>query len=147
MIDDNLLLFIEPQLEPSDIPFIDEATKIMAQQLRYGVQGSQILKGEYPFNENNPLCPLVEMPWNDKYDFMLFNGWLGFHDCSCGVKSKAHNFLLPGGEIVNSLCVHYLAFHREEVPDWQIEKVLSMRWGVEPTDKELAWPPRKESNV
>jgi hypothetical protein len=40
----------------------------------------------------------------------------GIHVCFCGACSSNCNYYLPSGEMTNSLCVHYVAHHREEVP-------------------------------
>jgi len=62
----------------------------------------------------------------------------GFHLCSCGAKSSNCDYTLPGGDKTNSLCVHYLAFHRNEVPISQLEKVRHLTFGeAEPTKEEL----------
>ena len=33
------------------------------------------------------------------------------------------DFLLPNGLVTNSLCVHYLAYHRDEVPPSELAKI------------------------
>lgn len=64
--------------------------------------------------------------------------WRGFHMCACGAASNNKDYVLPNGDKTNSLCVHYLAFHRDEVPASQLEKVQRLNSGeAEPTDKEL----------
>jgi len=68
----------------------------------------------------------------------------GFHMCACGVCSDNCNHTLPNGESTNSLCVHYLAFHRAKVPEEQLEKVRQLDCGEEePTLNELH-PPRRQ---
>lgn len=64
--------------------------------------------------------------------------WRGWHTCACGANSVNHDFVLPNGEQTNSLCVHYLAYHRDEVPAAQLQKVSMLNCGEEdPNDKEL----------
>jgi len=53
--------------------------------------------------------------------------WRGFHMCACGKNSTNHNYKLENGMIVNSLCVHYMRFHRDEVPQSEIDKVISLK--------------------
>ncbi len=66
----------------------------------------------------------------------------GVHRCACGVWSDNRHYWVDG-VLTNSLCVHYLAFHRQEVPMEELVKVKALRSGEEhPTDKELAWPRR-----
>jgi len=71
-------------------------------------------------------------------------GYKGIHGCTgngCGALSSNLDYMLPNGLLTNSLCVHYLAFHRDEVPESEMAKVRELYFGeVEPTDKELAAP-------
>lgn len=50
----------------------------------------------------------------------------GRHKCACGENSRNYDVKLPGGYVTNSLCVHYLRYHRDEVPEEEIEKVRSL---------------------
>jgi hypothetical protein len=62
----------------------------------------------------------------------------GFHWCTCGTASKAYDSILPSGLITNSLCVHYLAHHRDDVPSGELEKVAGLDVGeAGPTYDEL----------
>jgi HEAT repeat len=64
--------------------------------------------------------------------------WMGFHTCICGVNSSTRDYFLPTGEMTNSLCVHYLAHHREAIPSRQLERVANLRFGEdEPSEGEL----------
>ena len=66
----------------------------------------------------------------------------GFHTCSCGAESSCIEYFLSNGWVTNSLCIHYLAYHRHEVPNEQLEKVATLDEGEkEPSDGELQ-PPR-----
>lgn len=67
----------------------------------------------------------------------------GFHVCACGVFSDNTDYTLPNDEQTNSLCVHYMAFHRDEVPEAQLRKVAALDCGEEePNEKELSTPKR-----
>jgi hypothetical protein len=46
--------------------------------------------------------------------------YCGFHECSCGALSDSTDHLLPDGTVTNSLCVHYVAYHRHEVPETEV---------------------------
>lgn len=74
----------------------------------------------------------------------------GFHLCRCGVASTNTDYVLPGGLITNSLCVHYLAYHRHEVPEHELARVLAFGQQsvipLEPNEHTLA-PPRRTSIV
>lgn len=72
----------------------------------------------------------------------------GPHQCACGARSDI-NWWRVGGEPgwpTNSLCIHYLAYHRDEVPAEELEKVRALNTdGVEPTPEELHPPPPKRA--
>ena len=69
--------------------------------------------------------------------------WMGWHTCSCGAESSSCDFILPNKEETNSLCVHYLAWHRDEVSALQLQKVEALDCGeVYPNLDELASPRR-----
>lgn len=51
---------------------------------------------------------------------------LGFHTCACGARSASHDYTLANGEQTNSLCIHYLALHRAEVPEAQLARVRAL---------------------
>lgn len=72
----------------------------------------------------------------------------GPHQCACGARSDT-NWWRVGGEPgwpTNSLCIHYLAYHRDEVPAEELEKVRALNAGeVEPTPEELRPPPPKRA--
>lgn len=66
----------------------------------------------------------------------------GYHRCCCGALSEDHDFHLPNGELTNSLCVHYVAYHRSEVPPEQLARIEAFPFGErEPTRQELHEPP------
>src|SRR5262245_32436815 len=61
-------------------------------------------------------------------------GYRGRHECICGALSSTTDHYLPNGVLTNSLCVHYLAHHRSEVPPGELLRVGALDWGeVEPT--------------
>ncbi len=51
----------------------------------------------------------------------------GVHHCSCGAQSNSCDWVLSNGLITNSLAVHYLEYHRAEVPEGEIQKINSLR--------------------
>ncbi|MGH7304021.1 MAG: hypothetical protein ACRELZ_12065 [Candidatus Rokuibacteriota bacterium] len=51
---------------------------------------------------------------------------LGFHTCVCGAISEAQDALLANGWTTNTLCVHYLAYHRLEVPEADLGMVRAL---------------------
>ncbi|HXH27130.1 MAG TPA: hypothetical protein VNG90_04485, partial [Candidatus Acidoferrum sp.] len=46
---------------------------------------------------------------------------LGIHVCKCGAPADAGDYQIGDTIITHSLCVHYLACHRSEVPEDQLE--------------------------
>ena len=66
-------------------------------------------------------------------------GYRGFHGCVCGAVSDNKDHWVGNGLLTNSLCVHYLAFHRDDIPREELDKVRVLAYGEEePNDKELA---------
>ena len=108
MISDTDLLFIEPKLRASRAPIVDDLTRRMAAAFRISTIGGE------------------------------FQDSCGVHERICGALSDNNDHALPNGRMTNSLCVHYVAYHRAEVPQQQLEEVTAFTWGeVEPTQKEL----------
>lgn len=50
-------------------------------------------------------------------------GYRGWHTCSCGKASDNKDWLLPNGVITNSLFLHYVMCHRQEIPQSEIDKI------------------------
>lgn len=67
-------------------------------------------------------------------------GWFGWHDCICGACSGNVDLWVEiSGKkyLTNSLAVHYVACHRDEIPQQQMKLIESLQGTVEPTAKEL----------
>jgi hypothetical protein len=47
----------------------------------------------------------------------------GFHSCRCRATSSCCDYFLPDGTMTNSLCIHYVAHHRSEVPLEQLRLI------------------------
>lgn len=50
----------------------------------------------------------------------------GVHFCKCGAAGDCVDWILPSGQVTNSLAVHYLEYHREEIPESELDKVRKM---------------------
>ena len=62
----------------------------------------------------------------------------GVHICKCGAVSSSNDYFLSNGDLTNSLCVHYVAYHRAEVPPVQLAHIEGFAAEeVEPTEREL----------
>jgi len=68
-------------------------------------------------------------------------GSCGVHECVCGAHSTSRDYRLPNGEVTNSLCVHYVAHHRSEVPAGQLARIEAFTFGeAEPPAEQLQGP-------
>ena len=68
----------------------------------------------------------------------------GFHVCQCNVFSDNKDHFVDGGKLTNSLCIHYLAFHRDDILPEELDKVRQLKDGeAQPTDEELHIPNKK----
>lgn len=74
--------------------------------------------------------------------------YMNVHTCSCGANSDNTDYHLPNGMKTNALAIHYLAFHREEIPASQLRLVSELTFGVEePSELELCSPFQLPPNV
>lgn len=53
------------------------------------------------------------------------HAYKGFHVCSCGQPSDNQDWIMPDGRITNSLVVHYVMFHRKDIPRAELAKLLA----------------------
>lgn len=106
----NGILMIEPSARTSATPLIDELTRKMT------------------------------AAWRRRRDSK--DGYRGIHMCACSrafSDNKDHWVGNGDGFLTNSLCVHYLAFHRDDIPQEELDKVRGLVCGEEePSEKELA---------
>lgn len=110
--------------------------------LLYAEFGVLYIRARLPASEKPVIDPLTR-----KMTAMLRKavrppfGFGGRYVCTCGAQSDSADRILPGDRVTNTLCVHYLAHHREEVPPEQLALVeaLPEEDGEEPSIEEL-WP-------
>lgn len=57
--------------------------------------------------------------------------YCGVHVCVCGAVSGSTDVIFPNGWETNTPCVHYLAYHRDEVPASELEAVQTLAFGSE----------------
>lgn len=79
-----------------------------------------------------PQSKILEKAVNDELTYKMerllkstvrkrfYKGW---HDCADGTKSDNVEYYLPSGHITHSLCVHYLRYHRSEIPQSELDKL------------------------
>ena len=129
MVNDKGLLFVEPRKLPGREPLIDDLTKKMTAALNKCEKGTWIPEGDPQFRAGD--------------------SWKGFHLCVCRAVSSAQDLFYRKQNIAtNSLCVHYLAFHRDEIPESELDKVRALPGEyAEPTEDQLFRPKKVEFNV
>lgn len=142
MDDPRFLLFIHAKEHASEQPIIDELTMKMTASLRKGILGAEVPVDQIQwYDKKHERFTIHPIKGIDDYKFVANNGWMGFFTCICDVHSGAQNFLLTNGDVTNSLCVHYLAYHRDEVSQEQLDRVAQLEDGMEmPTTQELHPP-------
>ena len=67
--------------------------------------------------------------------------YAGTHICICGAESSDVDYHMPNGMMTNALCVHYVAHHRDEVPQRHLSIIEELACGeVLPNSQELQGP-------
>lgn len=99
---EKALLFIEPKNFSMEPPIIDEITKSVASALENSKRKGVLMKDG---------------------QFIEDISTKGYHVCVCGAHSEASDYFLECGLVTNSLCIHYVAFHRDEIPKEELEKI------------------------
>tara|TARA_Y100000310_G_scaffold55023_1_gene50423 strand:+ start:11970 stop:12515 length:546 start_codon:yes stop_codon:yes gene_type:complete len=136
---EGYLLFLEPQNKATE-SFIDEYVVKMQVMLDESKQGIDIEGATLERREEADKRDIEEygrtysgIESRAKYKGGVFEmgpgaQWRGFHCCTACAKvySENYDFLIehedPNKSVVtNSLCLHYLMCHRDEVPEDQLE--------------------------
>lgn len=108
--DSKFLLYIEPKAEEkSVVPIDDEISIIM----------------EKAFVESQEGVANYSRIGSDEY-FEGRGGWRGSHMTDCGERSSNKDYLLENGMITNSLCVFYLRYYRNSIPESEMKKVMKL---------------------
>ena len=92
----DTLLFMQPKNIPADEPVMDNITKILTRAWVRSQRSTYSYKGT--------------------------------HTCSCGAKStSADHFIGEENSLrTNSLCLHYVQFHRDEIPLDELDKLRAL---------------------
>jgi len=101
----NVILFIEPAQDATPEPLIDDLTIKMFNCFKEYTEFGHV---------------------GEKGSFTPQLGTKGLHYCVCGTTSHNCDYILKNGQCVNWLCVHYLAYHRSEIPEEELEKVRKL---------------------
>lgn len=113
----RFLLYIEPpKTEKLEIPVIDETTEIMETVFKNAILGV----GNY-YEIDKP--EIFQTGLNE--DGHPIHYW-GFHITDCGEWSSGVDYLLFNNMITNSLCVFYLKYYRNSIPQSEMDKVNKM---------------------
>lgn len=77
--------------------------------------------------------------WRGRREAQVWRGW---HTCVCGARSDSKDWWVGDAPfLTNALCVHYLAFHRDEVPALHLDWVSEFpAFSGRPDVEELRWP-------
>lgn len=130
MISVHGILYVEPSANVAVTPIIDTLTRKMTGALRRATPGAW-----------TPPDPVL----GGRGSFRARDGYRGHHTCQCGARSSGQDYWLAAGLPTNSLCVHYLAWHRHEIPAQQMEllqRVLRYELEAMPLEQELQPPGR-----
>ncbi len=122
-LDDRHLLFIEPTEVASKAPVFDEYTERMQRALDKAIKG-KTYRGVHTCrcsrkSTNYDLFVSCESGIVLFKELDNHTGWRRVFDDSTR-PNKKQNFK------TNSLAVHYLAYHRNEVPETELAKVLRL---------------------
>lgn len=135
---ENSLLYIEPSARVSRHPLIDRYTRKMTAAFKQAREGpryrSLSITGTQDLQKPETVTPQKDIE----------RGW---HTCACGAPSSNCDYFLPNGMQTNSLAVHYLAWHRDDVPQVELDKVNGLPYGEAEPDQKLLAPPRSASTL
>lgn len=132
----SFLLFIEPAGKCHE-PIIDQYTKKITGAFRSAKTGSS--------NYGN----VARGRESDAFFKEDSGGWRGIHICECGASSSNEEYAMPTLDdasrvndqqiaLTNSLCIHYVACHRDAVPVEMLERImLLVADEADPTSAEL----------
>ena len=102
------ILYIHPKNTPSEEPVEDELTELVRDNFEAAVA-------------------IGCCGGNDS--FITGTSFMGVHQCTgltCDAYSESCDYLLPYGIITNSLCVHYIQYHRDEIPENELQKIRQL---------------------
>lgn len=85
---------------------------------------------------------------NSATEGTCYRGW---HTCVCGAVSGSCDLIVKIGDreyTTNSLAVHYVACHRDEIPVDQLELIQTLTAVFDPTAKQIAYQtPKQPGNI
>jgi len=106
----RFLLYIEPKHEQkSNDPINDGVTKAVEISFSRSISGT----ADYSDKHSNG-------------NFREGGSWRGWHTSDCGECSGSRDYLLENGMITNDLCVFYLQYYRDAIPEIEMKKVIEL---------------------
>jgi hypothetical protein len=118
LFDSHHLLFIHPLGEPSQVGVVDDVTRILVAAMRKIITTGHSFPIETNKNKNNDTNPP---------GFLRGVSTMGVHCCTgknCKAQSNSvDGLLLDGQTSTNTLALHYIMYHREEVPTEELNKI------------------------
>jgi hypothetical protein len=106
------LLYIEPPAsEKTAEPILDEWTELMADVYLRATKGTVHYSDLADSGEN----------------FNPGSGYRGVHRTECGKTSSNRDYQLENGMITNSLCIYYLTWYRNSIPESEWEKLKQLK--------------------
>lgn len=101
----NILLFIHPRSSETEEPIIDRYSVLVYQALSKGIEEE---KHGVIMNDGRFVTDLCT---------------LGRHTCRCGADSESVDYQIAENLHTNTLAVHYLVYHRSDVPQQELDKI------------------------
>ena len=108
---ENIILFIHPTEEKTKKPILDEISYKIAYAIETGKPNFVV-----GFLDKNKKASISK------------GMTLGHHTCKCGATSEGSDYKIAEGLYTNSLGAHYVAFHRNDVPKSDIEKISKLTY-------------------
>ena len=113
---DVRILYIRPKMPPSSEPVVDSITKKLLAAIKNYQQIGYVKDG----------CFIPNL-----YSF-------GCYKCTCGKAIFAsQDFRISDALITNSVAVHYIAYHRNEIPKDELSMIEKLELEIEPENSDL----------
>jgi hypothetical protein len=109
----NACMYIATWKNPSPEPVIDALSVNMFFELKEAMDKKQ--SGTIMFENAQGV-----------YEWKPGWGTKGVHSCFCDAASSALDYMLPCGLVTNTLALHYLVWHRSEVPESELAKLTQL---------------------
>ena len=106
----NIILFIHPTEEKIGGPIIDSLTRKIAYAISTGQTDVVVCKTLH----------------KGIADILTNIRTMGVHRCICGATSESADYKIGPDLYTNSLGAHYVAYHRKDVPQEDLDKIATL---------------------